>query len=75
VDNGNSGDMLNCVVALSPEMRLNRVILRRWETPSRRCRAPVRDCPDEQRHPIRIRLGDRPPVQRFWNRPSMWCCR
>jgi hypothetical protein len=33
--------------------------------PSRRCRAPVRDCPDEQRHPIRIRLGDRPPVQRF----------
>jgi len=32
VDNGNSGDTLHCVVALSPEMRLNRVILRRWET-------------------------------------------
>ena len=33
--------------------------------PSRRCRAPVRDCPDLQRSPIRIRPGDRPPVQRF----------
>src|SRR6202165_2471918 len=39
------------------------VILRRWETIAS-VRAPVRDCPDLQRQPIRVRLGDRPPVCR-----------
>jgi hypothetical protein len=31
---------------------------------------------DKHRFPMRIRPGDRPPVQRFANRPLMWnCCR
>jgi hypothetical protein len=38
------------------------VILRRWETIAT-VRATDRDCPDMQRHPIRIRPGDRPPAQ------------
>ena len=35
------------------------IILRRWETIAT-VRAAVRDCPDVQRHPIRIRLGADP---------------
>jgi len=31
---------------------------------------------DKHRFPMRIRPGDRPPVQRSVNRPLMWnCCR
>src|SRR5450631_1758266 len=50
------------------------IILRRWETIAT-VRATVRDCPDLQRHPFRIWLGDRPPGAELLNRPTMWSCR
>jgi hypothetical protein len=62
VNNGNSGDIWQSVLEFDPRWRLNHVILWRWETIAS-VRAPVRDCPDMQRLPIRIRLGDRPPAQ------------
>src|SRR4051794_17347949 len=64
VNNGNNGDGPLGILVLDAEWRLNRDILRRWETTAT-VRAPVRDCPDTQRLPIRIRPGDRPPVQKF----------
>src|ERR1700756_2218923 len=69
VDNGNNGDGCERAVAPPARVRLHRVILRRWETIAE-VRETDRDCPDAQRHPIRMRPGDRPPVLDTLRSPS-----
>ena len=63
MNNGNSGDMAHGALVRITAIAAQWVILRRWETIAS-VRAPDRDCPDVQRLPIRMRPGDRPPVQR-----------
>ena len=52
--------------------------LQREQGPSSHVFMTERDGPiaDQHRFPMRIRPGDRPPVQKSANRPLMWnCCR
>jgi hypothetical protein len=69
VDNGKSGDGGKCAVARFADARLDRRILRRWETIAE-VRETERDCPDAQRHPIGMQPGDRPPVLDILRSPS-----
>ncbi len=76
VDNSNSGHNQRRSVAVphAPAYRLRSSAA--MACPSGRVGEQLERHADKHRFPMRIRPGDRPPVQRSANRPLMWnCCR
>src|SRR6266436_7785454 len=79
VESSNSGHSLVLREAQALQSYTNRLLLvmsAAMACPSGRVGEQLERHVDKHRFPMRIRPGDRPPVQRSANRPLMWnCCR